>query len=52
METYTVKKLRAIAKERGIKRYCAENHNLIDAPAPDISASVTPTKGVNNQVIP
>jgi len=62
METYTVKKLRAIAKERGIKRYSslrkteliatinahlADNHNLIDAPVPDISASVlTPTKYV------
>jgi len=42
METYTVKKLRAIAKERGIKRYSSDSHNLIDAPAPDISASVTP----------
>jgi len=36
METYTVKKLRAIAKERGTKRYSADNHNLIDAQAPDI----------------
>jgi len=60
METYTVKQLRAIAKERGIKHYsalrkaeliatinahlAAGNHNLIDAPVPDISASVlTPT---------
>ena len=54
METYTVKKLRAIAKERGIKRHgalrkaeliatikahLANNHSLVDAPAPDISAS-------------
>ena len=62
METYTVKKLRAIAKERGIKRYSslrkaeliatinahlADNHSLVDAPVPDISASViTPTKYV------
>jgi len=62
METYTVKKLRAIAKERGIKRnsslrkaeliatinaHLADNHSLVDAPVPDISASViTPTKYV------
>jgi len=63
METYTVKKLRVIAKERGIKRYsslrkaeliatinthlAAGNHNLINAPVPDISAPVlTPTKYV------
>jgi len=63
METYTVKKLRAIAKELGIKRYislrkaeliatikahlAAGNHNLIDAPEPDISAPVlTPIKYV------
>jgi len=63
METYTVKKLRAITEERGIKRYsslrkaeliatinahlAADNHSLIDAPVPDISAPVlTPTKYV------
>ena len=56
METYTVKKLRAIAKERGIKRYsslrkaeliatinahlAAGSHNLIDAAVPDISVPV------------
>jgi len=54
MEAYTEKQMRVIVKERGIKRYnalrkaemiaasAANNHNLIDAPVPDISAHVTP----------
>ena len=56
MERHTVKQLRVIAKERGIKRYSAlrkaklieainahgsaDNHNLLNAPVPDISAPV------------
>jgi len=63
MERHTVKQLRVIAKERGIKRYSAlrkaklieainahgsaDNHNLLNAPVPDISAPVlTPIKYV------
>jgi len=56
MEASTVKQLRVIAKERGIRRYSAlrkpeliavinahsatDNHNLLDDPVPDISAPV------------
>ena len=63
MERHTMKQLRVIAKERGLKRFStlrkaeliaainahrsADNHNLLDAPVPDISAPVlTPTKYV------
>jgi len=56
MEASTVKQLRVIAKERGVKRYsalrkaeliaainahsAADNHNFLDDPVPDISAPV------------